>query len=429
MNIKQSNTEVTNFKYWQKRTLYSIMLGYGMYYVVRQNFSCAVPAICTDLDINKSDIGWAMSIGAICYGIGKFLFGLIGDKFSARYILSIGLALSGLMNIFLGFSSYLTLIILFVALNQCAQAMGNPPCAKMLANWYRKHEIGSKWGLWNMAAHIGGALSVWLNSYLVVNYGWHSVFYISGLIAIVVSILVFNRLRDTPKSLGFKSIEDEGLDECTVTKPKNEKLKIVEIAKLVLLNKLLWLVAFASLFVYINKMVFFNWGPTLLQEARGSSILGAGTLMGIFDIAGIFGGLWIGALSDRWFTGKRAALPCICMLITGIMMSVFRYCTNSSLLIIGLCITVLGASMTGPMVLIGVLATEVSSKKASGSAAGFTGTLGYLGTALAGVGVGKLATDYGWHSVMRLTVATAFCAALLFGILWFKQIQQVKNCG
>ncbi len=425
MNIRQSEIEVANFKYWQRRTLYSIMLGYGTYYFVRQNFSCAVPAICLDLNINKSDIGWAMSIGAVCYGVGKFLFGLIGDKFPARYVLSIGLALSGLMNIFIGFSSYLALIILFVALNQCTQAMGNPPCAKMLANWYGKNEIGGKWGLWNMAAHIGGALSVLLNSHLVVSYGWHHVFQIPGLIAIAISIIVFNRLRDTPKSLGFKSIEET--DKCTLDNPKNEKLTIVEIAKLVLMNKMLWLVAFASLFVYVNKMVFFNWGPTLLQEARGSSILGAGTLMVIFDIAGVFGGLWIGTLSDRWFNGMRAAFPCICMLVTGIMMSIFRYCTSGSLFIIGLCIAILGASMTGPMVLIGVLATEVSSKKASGSAAGFTGTLGYLGTALAGVGAGKLATDYGWHSVMLATVGTAFCAALLFGILWFKQHQQVNN--
>ena len=87
MNIRQSETEVANFKYWQRRTLYSIMLGYGTYYFVRQNFSCAVPAICLDLNINKSDIGWAMSIGAVCYGVGKFLFGLIGDKFPALYVL------------------------------------------------------------------------------------------------------------------------------------------------------------------------------------------------------------------------------------------------------------------------------------------------------------------------------------------------------
>ena len=417
-----TNKNNKNFKYWQKRTLYSIMLGYGAYYFVRQNFSCAILPICNELLITKEAIGWAMSIGAICYGMGKFLFGLIGDSFPARYVLSIGLALSGLMNIFLGLSSHLTLIILFVALNQCAQALGNPPCAKMLANWYDKDEIGGKWGLWNMAAHIGGAISIQLASQLLAHYGWRYVFYIPGIVSIIVSLVVFSRLRDTPTSLGFRPISTNTRSDM------HEKLKMSEIAMLILKNKLLWLLSFAGLFVYINKMVFFNWGPTLLQEARGSSILGAANLMVLFDIAGVLGGLWIGKLSDRWFHGKRAAFPCICMIVTGIMMSVFRDCTSGSVLVIGLCVAILGASMTGSMVLIGVLSTEVTPKGVSGSAAGFTGTLGYLGTALAGAGVGKLATDYDWSLVMSVTIGTAFCAALLFGILWFVQSQSLKRC-
>ena len=422
----QYTQENKSFKYWRKRTLFSIMLGYGAYYFVRQNFSCAVPSICRELNIDKSDIGWAMSAGAICYGFGKFLFGLIGDRFPARYVLSIGLALSGLINILLGCSSYLSLIVILVALNQCAQAMGNPPCAKMLANWYKKDEIGGKWGLWNMAAHIGGAFSVWLSSQLVANFDWRQVFYVPGMLAITISLFVFNRLRDTPKSLGFKAIDE--LDSSIFSVVPTEKLKASEIAKLILTNKLLWLISFAGLFVYINKMVFFNWGPTMLQEARGSSIVGSGFLMALFDIAGVFGGLFIGSLSDKYFNGRRSAVPCICMFITGLVMSVFKYITSGSTFLIGLCITLLGACMTGPMVLIGVMATEVSSKKASGSAAGFTGMLGYLGTALAGVGAGSIATTYGWNSVMTVTVVTALCASLLFGVLWFLQsTNKVKN--
>ncbi len=422
-SIKNTYTETNkDFKYWRKRTLFSIMLGYGAYYFVRQNFSCAVPSICKDLCIDKAEVGWAMSVGAVCYGFGKFLFGLIGDKFSARYVLSIGLALSGLINIFLGCSSSIYLIVVFVALNQCAQAMGNPPCAKMLANWYRKNEIGSKWGLWNMAAHVGGAVSVWLSSQLVACYNWRQVFYIPGALAIIVSLLVFSMLRDTPKSLGFKSIDE--LECATSQTLQNEKPKISEIVKLILTNKPLWLVSFAGLFVYINKMVFFNWGPTLLQEARGSSVLGSGCLMSLFDIAGVFGGLLIGSFSDKHFKNKRSAVPCLCMLVTGIVMSIFQHITGNSIFLMGLCIVLLGACMTGPMVLIGVMATEVASKKASGSAAGFTGTLGYLGTALAGVGTGSLATSYGWNAVITVTIVTAFCAALLFGILWFIQAKK-----
>ena len=53
------------FKYWRFRTMYSIMVGYAAFYLVRQNFSIAIPAICADLNITKSDIGIVISIAAI----------------------------------------------------------------------------------------------------------------------------------------------------------------------------------------------------------------------------------------------------------------------------------------------------------------------------------------------------------------------------
>ena len=81
------NTDLNNnkeFKYWRRRTLYSIMIGYGAFYLVRQNFALAIPFICSELNVTKVDIGLIMSIGGLLYGLGKFLFGLLGDKYSAR---------------------------------------------------------------------------------------------------------------------------------------------------------------------------------------------------------------------------------------------------------------------------------------------------------------------------------------------------------
>ena len=97
MNTQQYAQQNKNFRYWRNRTFYSIMIGYAAFYLVRQNFSVAVPAICQELNINKIDIGLVMSIGGLVYGLGKFLFGLIGDKYSARYVMATGLALSGII--------------------------------------------------------------------------------------------------------------------------------------------------------------------------------------------------------------------------------------------------------------------------------------------------------------------------------------------
>jgi sugar phosphate permease len=78
------------FSYWRFRTMYSIMLGYAAFYLVRQNFSFAIPSICSEFGYTKQDIGMVLTIGAVLYGVGKGLFGLLGDRYSARYIMVIG---------------------------------------------------------------------------------------------------------------------------------------------------------------------------------------------------------------------------------------------------------------------------------------------------------------------------------------------------
>ena len=65
----QSSNKLNNkqFKYWRRRNLYSIMIGYGTFYLVCQNFSLAMLFICTELNINKVDIGLLISIGELLY--------------------------------------------------------------------------------------------------------------------------------------------------------------------------------------------------------------------------------------------------------------------------------------------------------------------------------------------------------------------------
>ena len=425
MPAAQYARENKEFRYWRIRTMYSIMIGYAAFYLVRQNFSIAVPSICSELQISKTDIGWVMSIGGLLYGVGKFAFGLVGDKYSARYVMPIGLAVSGLMNICLGMSSAIPLIVICYALNQCFQSMGNPPCMKLLANWHGATELGGKWAIWNMSVHAGNSLAMWLAPVLLLNYGWRAVFYIPGVCAILLSGFLFDRLRDTPESMGFPSIEEiEGTEK---KKKTNAKLSFKELCKLVLTNKYVWCVAMANFFVYINRMTFLNWGPTLLQESRGSSLGGAGFQMILFDIAGILGGIVAGYASDKLFKGRRAPVGAIIMFLMCGIMGIFRSIPKDSFLLSSICILVIGALMTCPIILISMAATDFTSKKAAASATGFTGTLGYVGTAVSGVGCGWLAEHYGWNAVVVSTMISALLGAVLFVMLWNKKPNEAQE--
>ena len=422
------------FGYWRFRTMYSIMIGYASFYLIRQNFSIAIPAICSDLHFSKSDIGIVISVAAIIYGVGKCFFGIIGDRCRARYVMSIGLLASAFMNVCMGFSSIIPMFALFWSLNFCFQSMGWPACARMLTHWYSPTEIGTKWSLWNTSHQIGSAAIVLSAPFILLHFGWRYVFFAPAVFAILLAAFIFNRLRDTPESLNLPSVEKmTGLASVAESnKWKNEeeeKLGFFETLKLALNNRLVWFVGFANLFVYICRMTFLNWGPTLLLESKGSSLAGAGLQMVAFDMASMVGGLCAGYISDKVFKGRRGPVSALCMVILGVLVSILWIAPRDAHSINSICMLGIGFLVSGPQILIGVAATDFASKKAAATASGFTGTLGYAGTAIAGFGTGFLVDSYGWNAVFIATIASAVVSALFLCLTWNKRSAVLSNAA
>lgn len=421
LNYLKSNKK---FSYWRRRTLYSIMIGYGTFYLVRQNFSLAVPFICSELNVSKISIGLLMSIGGLLYGFGKFLFGLLGDKYSARYVMAIGLLISGILNILIGITSVFPMLAILYALNQAVQAMGAPPCVKLMKHWYSVTEMGRVWSIWTMASHISSAMITLYFPMILVHYGWKAIFYLPGIVAILISVLIFNRLNDTPESLGLhsdKKITRSNSDNDTNNNEGNNKFPLLETVKLVIKNKNVLCVSFAAFFVYINRMTFLNWGPTLLKEYRNSSNMGVGFQIALFEIAGIVGALAAGYVSDKFFKGRRAPVGVISMFLLALINIIFKFIPKDSDILNSICMLIIGFLISATVILVSVSATDFVDKKIAASANGFTGTLCYIGTAVAGFGNGYLAHNYGWNSVVLLTILSALCGGILLCILWNKK--------
>jgi sugar phosphate permease len=412
--------------------MYSIFIGYASFYFIRQNFSLAIPAICADLHITKSDIGIIISIGSILYGVGKGFFGLIGDRYSARYIMVMGLLMSAFMNIFLGFSSIIPLFTVFYALSWCFQSMGWPPCAKLLTHWFSPNEIGTRWSLWNASQQIGSAAIAFLAPIILVHFGWRYLFFIPGMIAILLAGFLFNRLRDTPESLKLPSVEKiTGLASVAETSKwsieEEKKLSFIETIKMALNNRFVWYVGLANFFVYICRMTFLNWGPTFLLESKGSSLPSAGVQMALFDLAGMFGGICAGYLSDKVFKGRRGPVSALSMLLLALIVSWLWISPKDAPITNSICMIFIGFLVTGPQILVGVAASDYASKKAAATASGFTGTFGYAGSAISGFGAGLISDHYGWNNVFIIIIVAAVIGALFFILTWNKKSRVLSD--
>src|SRR5438874_857880 len=108
-----TNEVSREFKYWRIRLMYSMIIGYAIFYVVRTNIGSAIPVMEKTLHTNKASLGLIVTLGQVVYGISKFINGFIGDRVSSRYFMAIGLLCSAVMNLCFGLSSGLVTMGIF----------------------------------------------------------------------------------------------------------------------------------------------------------------------------------------------------------------------------------------------------------------------------------------------------------------------------
>ena len=418
---------------WQ--VFIGVFIGYAGFYIVRKNFSMAIPML-EPLGFGKDELGIVLSMNAIAYGFSKFIMASISDRSNAQRFLPLGLILAALSMMFMvvpvqwvGAEHKSLAIVLMAVLNFLVgwfNGMGWPPCGRVMTHWFSKTERGTWMSVWNCAHNVGGALvgpmavygAIWFGSWFYgadeQRYFLVGTYVFPACVAILVAIVAYCLIRDTPQSCGLSSIEKWRNDYTqTYSEKAEEVLSTKEIFKTVLSNRFLWYIAFANAFVYMVRYGCLDWAPTILTE-KGINIKEAGWAYFAYEMAAIPGTLICGWLSDRFFHGRRAWPTILFMALVAVFIVIYwQFIDNISVVLV--CLIAIGFFIYGPVMLIGVQALDLAPKNAAGTAAGLTGFLGYvLGTALlANIVIGYVAQHAGWNWTFILLVASCVISILL----------------
>ncbi len=425
--INDHETIDQRYRYWRIHIMVIMYAGYATFYFTRKSFNFAMPAMITDLGMDKTDIGILATLFYIIYGCSKFLSGVISDRSNPRYFMGIGLIATGIINIFFGLSSSLLTFALLWSLNAFFQGWGWPPCSKLLNFWYSRSERGFWWSIWNTAHNVGGAVIPLIVGFCALHFGWRYGLIVPGVIAILVGIVLCWRLRDTPDTMGLPSIGKWRNDEIEIKYESNSKgLKTREILqRYVLTNKLIWLLALSSVLVYVVRTAINDWGNLYLTEVHGYDLVTANSAVTSFEIGGFLGSLVAGWGSDKFFYGDRGPMNFIFSIGVLISAMVFWVQPSSAYLVQTGCFFCLGFFIFGPQMLLGMAAAECSHKEASGAATGFIGLFAYLGAALAGYPIAKVLEYYHWSGFFAvLTVSAAITGILLLPFVTSKKAGQ-----
>lgn len=395
-----------------------IFIGYAAYYLVRKNFSLAIPDILKDYpQYSKAALGSAMTGLSIAYGFSKFLMGSISDRSNPRYFLPLGLLLSCAVLMIFGLVKEvylsLTAMVVLQTLNGWFNGMGWAPCGKTMVHWYSKRERGRAVSIWNVAHNVGGALVATIAlAGVAIFHDWGAKFYFNAMVSTVIAVIALFLIRDTPQSCGLPPIEEYKNDYPPDYSEKHERtFTFREIfLEYVFSNRLLWAIAIANAFVYFVRYGVVDWIPTYMQTAKGFSFQQSSTAWALFEWSAVPGTILCGWMSDKVFKSRRAPATILFMIPTLLGLVIYGLNRNGPLWIDITALIIIGFFIYGPIMLIGLQAMDMVPKKAAGTAAGFTGFFGYVfGSALAGTGVGWIADHWGWTGVI---ITMGVCAVL-----------------
>lgn len=410
-----------DYKYWRIRILYSMFIGYAFYYFTRKSFTFAMPGLIQDLGFDKTQLGILGSVLSITYGISKFASGVIVDRTNPRYMMAFGLMMTGVFNICFGLSSSLIFFAIFWGLNGLFQGLGAPPCAVFLTRWYSHSERGAWWSTWSVSHNVGGFLIPWVAGIALQYYGWRYAMYLPGVLCFVMGFFLINRLRDTPESLGLPSIEKFRQDKNGTKEVHEESINLTPTRILidyVFKNPFIWLLAFSYFFVYAVREGINHWTALFLVESKGYSSIGANGCVSLFEVGGFFGSLAAGWSSDRFFKGKRG--PVNVLFAAGMFLTIglFWFVPQGLAVMDSVVMFLVGFTIFGPQMMIGLAAAELSHKQAVGSSNGFLGFFAYFGAAFAGYPLGYITQGWGWEGFFWALLICCVISTLLLIPLW-----------
>lgn len=394
---------------WQKRILATCWITYASFYLLRVNMSVAIPGIIEEFDISKTAIGWVLTALFIAYAIGQFVNGQLGDKFSAKKLVGIGLLGSAVVNVIFGFTgNFLAGMILIWALNGFFQSLGWAPTVKIVSSWFPIQQRGKAAGILGSSYQIGNVVSWALAGLVVGLFGWRWAFWVPAMIVPFLAINWFLRMRAKAEDAGFEPVE--------IARKSNG---LQDTIKSTLQNRGIWIVALGLFGLNVVRYGFLDWAPTYFFEVQKAAISLAAYKALIFPLAGSLGALSAGWISDKFFQSRRAPMAVLMLSILILAVWLFPQIPVTSWVLSLVVLAVIGFTTFGPhMMMVTALPMDLGTKEMASSSAGFIDGWGYIGAALTGVGTGFLLDNFGWDWAFYFWLSGAIMAAILMAILW-----------
>jgi OPA family glycerol-3-phosphate transporter-like MFS transporter len=405
---------------WRYRIFASTWLSYAGFYFCRKPFFIAKPALAEELSWDPSLLGIIGTAYLIAYTIGQFIMGWSGTKWGPRILLLSGMALSVIVNFMFGITNSWITFTLLMVINGFAQSTGWSNNVAAMAPWFTRKERGTVMGFWATNYQIGGVLASALSAWALAKYGIQWSFWAGSIVLLGIWIFFLFNQRNKPEDVGLQAI-----DQIDDERPNNNKFGIGWSSE-VWTNILL--VGGFYFFVKFIRYALWSWTPFLLYRDYGLALDDAGYLSTAFDLAGAFGVIAAGYISDKYFSGRRAKISFYFIIGMAGSTALLYMLGPTSLIYFGISLALVGFTLYGPDALMtGAGAIEVGTLRSAALAAGIINGLGAIGSVVQELLLGSILDSSGAGTVFAILLASAIFAAFFLYLVLLRNTSGKAN--
>lgn len=370
-------------------------LAYMVIYLLRSNLAVALPYIEAEFGINKTSLGLLGSMFMWVYGVGHLVHGNVGDRFSAKLFIAIGVLMSAVMNVLFVLARQYWQMVLLWGLNGWFAAMLWGPIAKTIARWYPPQRRGSIVVAVSTSMTTGGLISLLLSGLLAGEDTWRWIFFAPACIAAVFLCIHLIAFRDEPEAGRLDVRGDDA--------PEARRVKMRD-----LLTKTRIRYIIISCFAQgIVKDGISLWAMVYFVESYGLDIKSAMLTVILIPVMNLLGVLSVGWLQRR-YPGRMERLTACTFGLGAALMALLILLGGRSLPLAMIVLALASAAMYGAnTLLLGVFPMQYAYCGRVSAMAGFLDFCAYVASGFAAVLSGLMIDRLGWGGVMALWLAVA----------------------
>ena len=383
-------------------------LAYSFAYAGRYSYNANIAPIMEFYGVSRAEAGLVSTFFFFAYGAGQFFHAVFCKFYPKRLVIPGVLILSAAINLILFFRPPFAVIKYLWLLNGICQSLLWPTLVLTLSEVLEESMM--------KRAVLTMSFSVLIGTFLA--YGGSALFNLGNVFQ--ASFLFGTILMVAVGAVWFFSYRTLTAEKAGVSAPgsKPESAGNTRRAVSAALAGLLTVCVFFAAADNFVKDGLNTWTPVILKEQFGFGDSVSMVMTLVLPFFGVFGSV-LALQTNRWIKDFRALSGFFFLLLSAVLGLVLLSLRQNAVALFLVCLGTISCLAHGiNSVLTSIMPLAMREKINSGFLAGAMNASCYIGSTASAYGLGKIADDYGWDTVMTVFLIAAASATLLSVVVW-----------